>query len=90
MTSSTPDGTPADTPGPMPDPLPETPRRDANLSSAPKLSLTQFLDLDTLQEVQDSFTAVTGLNTTIRDRDGKQVTADTDAQQRRASDQMLD
>lgn len=70
--------------------MPDTPRRDPDLSSAPKLSLTQFLDLDTLQEVQDSFTAVTGLSTTIRDRDGRQVTADTDALQQRASDQVLE
>jgi phosphoserine phosphatase RsbU/P len=58
--------------------------------SAPRLSLTQFVDLDTLQEIQDSFTAVTGLTATIHDPDGKQVTAPTDAQQRRASDQVLE
>lgn len=86
MTTSTPDGTPADRPGLMPD----ASRRDADLSSAPTLSLTQFLDLDTLQEIQDSFTAVTGLSTTIRDRDGMQVTLDTDAKQRRASDRVLE
>ncbi len=63
---------------------------DAEVSAAPKLSLTQFLDLESLQEIQDSFTAVTGLSTTIRDREGNQVTSDTDAERQRASDQMLD
>jgi sigma-B regulation protein RsbU (phosphoserine phosphatase) len=86
MTSTTPDGTPAHNPGAAPD----APRRDADLSAAPPLSLTQFLDLDSLQEIQDSFTAVTGLSTTIRDRDGQQVTADTDTEKRRASDQVLE
>jgi len=63
---------------------------DVEVPSAPKLSLTQFLDLDTLQEVQDSFTAVTGLSTTIRDPSGLQITADTDPHQRRASDLVLE
>ena len=68
----------------------ETTATNANVSAAPTLSLTQFLDLETLQEIQDSFTAVTGLNTTIRDRSGLQVTARTDTEHQRASDHVLD
>ena len=86
MTSSTPDGLPADllgkgseASGPQPD-----------VPAAPRLSLTQFLDLEALQEVQDSFTAVTGLSTTIRDRDGTQVTVDTDPEKQRASHEVLE
>jgi len=52
--------------------------------------LTQFVDPETLQEIQDSFTAVTGLNATIHDPSGRQVTAPTDANQQRASDQVLE
>lgn len=58
--------------------------------SAPKLSLIDFLDVDTLQEVQDSFTAVTRLITTIRDADGKALTDPTDAQVRAMSDELLE
>jgi sigma-B regulation protein RsbU (phosphoserine phosphatase) len=58
--------------------------------SAPRLSLTDFLDVATLQEVQDSFTAVTRLVTTIRDADGHPVTAPTDARSRALSDRVLD
>lgn len=57
--------------------------------SAPRLSLTDFLDLGTLQEIQDSFTAVTRLVTTIRDADGRPVVAPTDARSRALSDQLL-
>lgn len=62
----------------------------APLPSAPRLSLTEFVDLETLQEIQDSFTAVTGLTATIHDPDGKQVTAPTDVKKRLASDQVLE
>jgi sigma-B regulation protein RsbU (phosphoserine phosphatase) len=65
-------------------------RSGAPLPAAPKLSLTQFVDLDTLQEIQDSFTAVTGLTAKIHDPDGQQVTVPTDTEQRRASDQVLE
>ena len=86
MTSSTPDGSPADLPGKVS----ETSRQSSDVSAAPRLSLTQFLDLDTLQEIQDSFTAVTGLSTTIRNRDGSQITTDTDPEKQRASHLVLE
>lgn len=54
------------------------------------LSLTDFLDLTTLQEVQDSFTAVTRLRTTICDPQGRPITTQTDAAQRNQSDKMLE
>lgn len=39
-----------------------------------KLRLTDFLDLSTLQEIQDSFTAVAGVQAIIADADGKVLT----------------
>ncbi len=96
MTSTTPDGAPTGPPGKpgLTDAVPDVswPTRDrANpVTSAPPLSLTQFVDLASLQEIQDSFTAVTGLTATIRDHQGRQVTNDTDAAQRRASDRVLE
>ena len=57
---------------------------------APKLSLTDFLDVETLQEIQDSFTAVTRLSATILDAEGQPVTAPTDTRRRTASDRMLE
>lgn len=59
-------------------------------SSAPKLSLTDFLDVATLQEMQDSFNALTRLATTIRDADGRQITAPTDTAHRAQSDRWLE
>lgn len=81
---------PPDTPEATGDvqPLPE--RGSDTTPSAPRLSLTDFLDLATLQEIQDSFTAVTRLVTTIRDADGRPVTSPTDARQRALSDQLLE
>lgn len=92
MTSTTPDGAPAGSSEkpPAPDATRSTPHRGNPVTSAPPLSLTQFVDLATLQEIQDSFTAVTGLTATIRDRQGAQVTQVTDAAQRRASDRVLE
>ncbi len=55
-----------------------------------RLSLTDFLDVATLQEIQDSFTAVTRLATTIRDADGEAITTPTDARQRALSDHLLE
>ncbi len=63
---------------------------DAAAPSAPRLSLTDFLDTDSLQEIQDSFTSVTRLLTTIRDADGNAVTAPTDARARAESDLAID
>jgi len=77
-------------------PLPPTTDRPIGEStvgqppSAPKLALTDFLDLATLQEIQDSFTAVTRLATTIRDADDVPVTRQTDAARRDRSDELLE
>ncbi len=60
------------------------------VAGAPPMLLTQFIDLATLQELQDSFTAVTGLSTEIRDRSGKTVTKETDKDKLRASDRLLE
>ncbi len=89
-TGNTPSGTPLGTTDPSTNPTRPTGRPGTRVPSAPRLSLTQFVDLDTLQEIQDSFTAVTGLTAKIHDPDGKQVTVETDANQRRASDQVLE
>lgn len=58
--------------------------------SAPKLVLTDFLDVSALQEIQDSFAAVTRLVTTIRDAQGQPITAPTNARRRDQSDAMLE
>lgn len=58
--------------------------------NGPRLSLTDFLDLRTLQEIQDGFSAVTHLWTVIADADGRPLTQPTDADTRQASDQVLD
>ncbi|MEM1212573.1 MAG: SpoIIE family protein phosphatase [Planctomycetota bacterium] len=65
---------------------------DEPVSSAPSsgLSLTDFLDLATLQDVQDSFTAVTRLDTSVLDAAGQPLTLPTDAVSRAASDSVLD
>ncbi|MEM9295026.1 MAG: SpoIIE family protein phosphatase [Planctomycetota bacterium] len=52
--------------------------------------LTDFVDLETLQEIQDSFSAVTRLATTIVDASGSAVTSPTDAERRAESDAMLE
>src|SRR5690606_11691493 len=43
-----------------------------------RLNLTDFLDLGTLREVQERFTALTRLQTVIRDADGNVLAAPTD------------
>ncbi|MEM7625048.1 MAG: SpoIIE family protein phosphatase [Planctomycetota bacterium] len=58
--------------------------------SAPRLSLTDFVDLGTLQEIQDAFASVTRLTTTILDADGQPVTVPTDAIKRRQSDLIFE
>jgi sigma-B regulation protein RsbU (phosphoserine phosphatase) len=62
----------------------------AAASAAPPLSLTDFLDVATLQEVQDSFTAVTKLATVIRDAAGRRLTSVTRSKQRALSDEVLE
>jgi serine phosphatase RsbU (regulator of sigma subunit) len=63
---------------------------DPGRPAAPPLSLVDFLDLETLQEVQDSFTALTHLKTSILDRQDRPVTEPTDAHRRAQSDQVLE
>ena len=58
--------------------------------SLPKLLLTDFLDLATLQEIQDSFASVTRFRTSICDSDGQPLTVPTDTARRAESDQVLD
>lgn len=58
--------------------------------SAPKLSLTDFVDLGTLQEIQDAFASVTRLSTTILDADGHPATVPTDAVKRHQSDLVFE
>lgn len=53
-------------------------------------TLTDFLDGETLQELQDTFTAVTGLGALICDTDGHWITVPTDASTKRRSDLALD
>ena len=80
----------ADTPAPA---STVRPIGEASVATAPggvRLSLTDFLDLGTLQEIQDSFTAVTRLVTTIRDATDQPITQQTDAESRDASDEMLE
>jgi sigma-B regulation protein RsbU (phosphoserine phosphatase) len=48
------------------------------------------MDIGTLQEVQDSFTALTRFSTVILDADGRPVTQPTDAARRAKSDRVLD
>lgn len=63
---------------------------DAQVPSAPPLTLTDFLDTASLQEIQDAFTSVTRLVTTIRDAEGNAVAAPTDARARAVSDTAID
>ncbi|QDU32066.1 Phosphoserine phosphatase RsbU [Poriferisphaera corsica] len=53
------------------------------------LSLRDFLDLNLLQEIQDSFTAVTRLSARVVDEDGDPVTAETKRDERDASNIAL-
>ena len=57
---------------------------------AARLCLTDFLDVGTLQEVQDGFTAVTRLAAVIRDSEGRDLTSVVQSQQRARSDEVLD
>ena len=89
MTQGTP---PTTAPEPTTDaPRPTPPADDAaNLvHPAANLSLTDFLDIATLQEIQDSFTAVTRLATSIHDRQGNRVTQPTDAASQAERDRVL-
>lgn len=48
-----------------------------NAADSDKLRLTDFMDLPTLQEIQDSFAAVANVKATITDADGKLLTQPT-------------
>ena len=48
-----------------------------NSLESDKLRLTDFMDLPTLQEIQDSFAAVANVKATITDADGKLLTQPT-------------
>jgi len=63
---------------------------DPQRPGAPPLSLVDFLDLNTLQQIQDSFTAVTRLEASILDREGEAVTRPTDPERQAASDSALE
>ena len=67
---------PSATPAPTPDPHHQ-------------LQLTDFLDLETLQEIQDSFNGITSLKTTFRDAQGNLITVPTDTAHRHKSDAVL-
>lgn len=87
----TPDASTTTPPTPEADPTPSSPTTTGMMApSAPRLSLTDFLDLGTLQEIQDAFASVTRLTTSILDADGKPVTAPTDALKRHHSDLVFE
>ncbi|MEM1107667.1 MAG: SpoIIE family protein phosphatase [Planctomycetota bacterium] len=67
-----------------------TPARPSITPTAPRLSLTDFVDLGTLQEIQDAFASVTRLSTSILDADGQPATAPTDAAKRQQSDLVFE
>ncbi|MEM6459226.1 MAG: SpoIIE family protein phosphatase [Planctomycetota bacterium] len=75
-------------PGPMRDAPP--PQPDTPVPAAPPLRLTDFVDLATLQEIQDAFASLTRLTTTILDADGQPVTVPTDAAKRYQSDLVFE
>lgn len=94
--SSTP-STPASSPAPSEAPAPRghDGARDGSGASAGdggagRFELTDFLDLDSLQEVQESFSALTRLATTIYDAAGRPVTTPSDPAERAQSDRWLD
>jgi len=68
-----------------PPPTTSGPRLDARLDAR----LTDFVEHETLQEIQDSFTAFARLQTQILDAKGHPVTQPTDPAQRAASDMAL-
>ncbi|MEM6334543.1 MAG: SpoIIE family protein phosphatase [Planctomycetota bacterium] len=71
-------------------PPPTTPPADPALPPAARPSLTDFLDLEALQEVQDAFASVTRLATVIRDADGNPLTLPTNAAQRAEADRIVE
>lgn len=84
------DATQASAPGPTPVSARSARRLGQGSDSvdlpARQLSLTDFLDVETLQAVQDGFASVTRLRTQILDAGGRPVTRPTDAAARTAAD----
>ena len=64
----------------------------AQADGQPRLDLTEFLDVATLQQIQEGFTALTRLVTTIRDSDGHPLvgTAEGEVQQGPTATEILD
>lgn len=58
--------------------------------SSDSLSLTDFIDPDTLQELQDSFTSFARLSMRVLDADGEPVTRPTDLPKRAEADQTFE
>ncbi|MEM9915202.1 MAG: PocR ligand-binding domain-containing protein, partial [Planctomycetota bacterium] len=85
---------PPDSSSPPPPPTPAGASSSADhpliTPTAPRLSLTDFVDLGTLQEIQDAFASVTRLSTTILDADGQPATLPTDAEKRHQSDLVFE
>ncbi|MCE9590686.1 MAG: SpoIIE family protein phosphatase [Planctomycetes bacterium] len=82
----------APAPGTAAGPAPTAPAAPATppapIASPP--SLTDFLDLPTLQELQDNFAVLAHLKTVIRDAQGNPLTAPTDTTGRSRSDALLE
>lgn len=79
----------------MTDPQPNppsspTPVPPVSSGGAANRTLTDFVDPQTLQEIQDAFTSVTQLRATILDHTGAAVTQPTDTAQRFAADQAFE
>ncbi len=72
-------------PAPAPAPPAEVPA-----TAPPRPDLTDVLDIPTLQQIQDSFTALTRFSTTIRDADGNPVTRPSDMASLARSDRVLE
>ncbi|MGH7177748.1 MAG: SpoIIE family protein phosphatase [Tepidisphaeraceae bacterium] len=59
------------------------------MSTPDRLSLTDFMDLPTLQEIQDSFAAVASVKATITDADGRVLTQSAPSRRFVSRQQML-
>ncbi len=79
----------------MPDSLIANPFSAAALSATPggasrPPAITDFVDAESLQEIQDAFAVITRLQTTITDGAGNPVTQHTDIARRAESDRLLE
>ena len=72
----------------QPAPIPAPPAEAAMAPARP--DLTDVLDIPTLQQIQDSFTALTRFSTTIRDAAGNPVTRPSDMASLARSDRVLE